>query len=320
MEMSDYNHIQALMLRYLNHESSNEESRALELWINESNANAEEFELVKNIWEDSADSALIPVDVEKAWQKVQSQTIVQEAKVVKMFPWKKVFMVAASIIIAAGVFYFSYQSTETVWKETLAQNSNKKIQLTDGSIITLRVGSKISIPENYNKSRQVKLEGEAYFEVHHDVQNPFSVISSKSIIQDIGTAFLIQSNDSIEQVTVMEGEISFTNKKEKKNLLILKAGETAYLKNETLQRKNADTTNLLSWESKILIFQNKPLSQVVKDLEHFYKIHVQMENQLGQIEITAEFRNETLAQVVKELKLFTGLNFRLEKDQLIISK
>ena len=49
MEMSDYNHIQALMLRYLNHESSNEESRALELWINESNANAEEFELVKNI-------------------------------------------------------------------------------------------------------------------------------------------------------------------------------------------------------------------------------------------------------------------------------
>ncbi len=229
-------------------------------------------------------------------------------------------MVAASIIIAAGVFYFSYQSTETVWKETLAQNSNKKIQLTDGSIITLRVGSKISIPENYNKSRQVKLEGEAYFEVHHDVQNPFSVISSKSIIQDIGTAFLIQSNDSIEQVTVMEGEISFTNKKEKKNLLILKAGETAYLKNETLQRKNADTTNLLSWESKILIFQNKPLSQVVKDLEHFYKIHVQMENQLGQIEITAEFRNETLAQVVKELKLFTGLNFRLEKDQLIISK
>ena len=69
-----------------------------------------------------------------------------------------------------------------------------------------------------------------------------------------------------------------------------------------------------------MIFQNKPLSQVVKDLEHFYKIHVQMENQLGQIEITAEFRNETLAQVVKELKLFTGLNFRLEKDQLIISK
>lgn len=320
MEMSDYNHIQALMLRYLNHESSNEESRALELWINESNANAEEFELVKNIWEDSADSALIPVDVEKAWQKVQSQTIAQEAKVVKMFPWKKVFMVAASIIIAAGVFYFSYQSTETVWKETLAQNSNKKIQLTDGSIITLRVGSKISIPENYNKSRQVKLEGEAYFEVHHDVQNPFSVITSKSIIQDIGTAFLIQSNDSIEQVTVMEGEISFTNKKEKKNLLILKAGETAYLKNETLQRKNTDTTNLLSWVSKILIFQNKPLSQVVNDLEHFYKIHVQMENQLGQIEITAEFRNETLAQVVKELKLFTGLNFKLEKDQLIISK
>lgn len=319
--MSDNNHIQEIILRYLNGESSKEESAILEQWIAESESNAQEFEVIKKLWTNTSEAALIPVDTDKAWDSVSARTMGKEAKIVKLFAWKKAIAIAASIIIIAGIFYFYLQPSAIVWKDTLAQNDNKRIQLSEGTVITLRKGSKLSLPENYGKNiRQVRLEGEAFFEVTHDTQNPFSVITPKSIIKDIGTAFLVQSLDSTEQVTVTEGEVSFNDKKESKTPVVLRAGESAILKNEIPQRKIIDTSNLLSWESKTLIFNNTPLSLVTGDLENYYKVDIEVTGSLDSIQITAAFRDEPLEQVLKELRLFTGLNFKLEGRRVLVSK
>lgn len=319
--MSDSNHIEDIMLRYLNGESSEDESRVLEEWIAKSKSNAEEFELVKSIWTDTTNAALIPVDTEKAWMSVHEKTIGMQPKVIKMNSWKKIIAIAASIIIIAGIFYFTNRAPETAWNDIIAQNSNKKVQLNDGTVIILREGSKISLPGNYGRdSRKVKLDGEAFFEVTHNAKNAFTVFTSKSIIKDIGTSFLVQSIDSIEQVTVTEGVVQFEASTENNSPIVLRAGEAAYMKNEIIKRINADTANILSWNSKILVFNNTPLAIAANDLEHYYNIRVEVEGNIGSTLITAEFRNEPLEQVLKELRLITDLDFNFEQGKLLISK
>lgn len=321
MMMSNNSHIQDMMPRYLNGESTAAENNTLLQWINENEANRDEFELVKRLWSDTIHAALHKTDVESAWQKVSDRTTEKQTKIITSFPWKKITAIAASIILILGIYYFFQQPTQTVWNEKLAQNSNMQIQLSDGTTIILRKGSKLILPEKFEKNlRQVKLEGEAYFEIKHNPEDPFVITTSKSIIEDIGTAFLVQSNDSLDQVTVLQGEVSFANKRKKELVLRLQEGQSAVLQMDKPERKLVKTTNLLSWKTNTLVFNNTPLPQVAKDLENYYLINVNLPDDLRAIQITAQFKGEPIAQVIEELHLFTGLKFQLNGKILTISK
>ncbi|MBS1927270.1 MAG: FecR domain-containing protein [Bacteroidetes bacterium] len=313
--------IQEIMLRYLNGESSAEEANTLQVWIKESEENRKEFELIKQLWEDSVSSAKVSVNTEDAWQKIAALTVDKPIAPVVRFPRKKVFAIAASVIIMAGLFYLFLKPVAENWKETYAEKGNIEIQLADGSKITLRRGAKISLPDNYNKgTRQVKLDGEAFFEVKHNNEAPFTILTSRSIIQDIGTTFLVQHNDSTDRVSVLEGEVSLAAKADKSKIIRLLAGESAIMKKELPQKIKADTTNLLSWHSHILIFKNATLQQVAEDFKDYYQVDFEMPDSLGHSTITAEFNNDTLEQAITELGLITGLKINVKGKSVMISK
>jgi transmembrane sensor len=322
--MSSKENIMDIIIRHLNDEASVEMQNELQQWLKEDPSHQSEFDELKLLWDDTADAALHLFDTEKAWQKVNDRiSSPYETKVARLFPWRKAMAIAASILIIMSVYYFYTKDSKTEWKEIMAMVSNKSIQLSDGSVITLRKGSKLRIPGNYGKdSRTVQLEGEAYFQVHHDEQNPFYLTTDKSIIQDIGTAFLMESNDSVEQVIVTEGKVSFSGKAKKENKLNLKAGEAAILKEQKPELKMVESKNSLAWKTNILVFDNTKLTQVAEDLKDYFGVNFKFSEDLqpNQILVTAQFRSEPLAKVIEELNLFTGLSFRLNDNVIFVSK
>lgn len=319
--MSSYSNIQEIILRYLNGEATIEEEDQLRRWKEESAANKEELETITKLWRDSSAAALHSFNVEAAWEKVHNQTVSKESKIRQLFDWKKAVAIAASIIIIAGGFYFYNRSPKITWTETVAATSNKTIALNDGSIITLRKGSRLSLPDNFgNASRKIKLKGEAYFEIKHDDQNPFSITTDKSFIQDIGTSFLVRSYDTMEQVTVMEGAVRFVDKDNKEKAIQLQGGESAVLESGEPIKKIIENSNLLSWKTNTLVFVNKPLQQVAGDLKNYYSVNVYFAAELSSVLVTANFKDQSLEEVIKELQLFTGLHFQLKGHDLYISK
>lgn len=288
-----------------------------------SDENKAEFELIKNIWADSEDAALLPVDTEQAWQSLNTKITEKRKTKIILFNWKKSLAIAASVILLAGVFYYFLQPGDIKWEDTYAATGNKVVRLADGTLITLRKGAILSVPDNFGKeSRQVKLKGEAYFEIEHKENNPFSITTSRSLIRDIGTLFIVQNNDSLDQVSVLEGEVSFVDRRESRKPVSLLAGETAILKHGIPKKVKVGTTNLLSWNSNILIFNNTPLFQVTKDLEDYFQVEFIYDtaSDYSSLPITAEFRNEPLTQVIGELNLLTGLKFETKGESVIISK
>lgn len=312
-----------IIIRHLNDEASVEMESELQKWLEEDPSHQNEFDQLKLLWIDAANAALRPFDTEKAWQKINDRiSLPNETKVIRLFPWKKAIAIAASIFIAVSVYYF-YINSKTQWKEIMAMDSNKSIELSDGSLITVRKGGRLRIPDNYGKnSRNVELDGEAFFQVRHDEQNPFSLTTAKSLIQDIGTAFLVESHDSLEQVIVTEGAVSFASNADKKYKINLKAGEAATLVKQKPMLKIVESKNVLAWKTNSLVFDNTTLAQVAKDLEDYYKVNFEFSGDLqpDQILVTAQFNNEPLSKVIEELNLFTGLSFRIHGNKIFISK
>lgn len=312
--------IHGMILRYLNGELGREEEAHLKRWRKESAANESELQTITKLWRDSGAAALQDFNTEKAWQNVYSQTFANESGVRRLFSWKTV-AAAASVIIIAGGFYFYNRSTKITWTQTVATTSNKTVPLPDGSVVTLRKGSTLSLPDNFAKtSRQIKLSGEAYFEIRHNDQHPFSVITGKSLIQDIGTSFLVRSYDTVEQVTVMEGAVSFADRGEKEKKMELQGGESVVLKNGKPVKKFIENNNLLSWKTNTLVFANTPMQQVAGDIEDYYSVNVYFPAEISSVMVTAKFKDQPLEEVMHELHLFTGLSFKLKGHDLYISK
>lgn len=322
--MSSNNYIQEIIIRHLNDEASQEEVEKLHLWLNEDPMHRSEYVTLARLWKDSADAALQRYDTKKAWQKISARILQsRDARVVEMFPWRRSAAAAVFLLFIAGAIYFYNNASDVEWKEVAATDAHKTFQLADGSLISLRKGSKLRIPDNFGKrTRQVKLSGEAYFQVKHDENHPFNLTTAKSSIRDLGTAFLVVSNDSVEQVVVTEGKVSFSAKDNRTKELVLEAGEAAVLKAMKPERKFQETGNILSWKTKIMAFNNTPLRQVAVDLKDYFNVNVAVSPELnaGDILITAEFRDEPLDKVIEELQLLSGLNFRKDADTVYVSK
>jgi len=111
MSMKDINYIQAIILRYLNHESTTEETTILMQWISESKANADEFHLIQSIWEDSEKSTFINVDIDNAWQSVQSRINEKKLNIRLLSSWKIITAIAASILIFSSIVYLLWPSS-----------------------------------------------------------------------------------------------------------------------------------------------------------------------------------------------------------------
>lgn len=219
-------------------------------------------------------------------------------------------MVAAAtvlILVSAGLFSFYISSvndadaiTENDHRVFITQHGERaSYVLNDGSNVILHAGSRLEIPENYNiENRELYLEGEAYFETVHDTEHPFIVHSRHSYTKVVGTRFLVQSwNEAGHEVEVIvsEGKVLFGDSRS------LEAGDTKEVLVSQNHRgtlsgdagpvvsKIEDLDWHLGWTEGRLVFENRPLSEVIPKLERWYHLEINIENkEIADKRITAE--------------------------------
>ena len=87
--------------------------------------------------------------------------------------------------------------------------------MSDGTLVYLNAGSTLRYPVTFlnGKSREVSLDGEAYFVVSKDKDHPFIVNANEVSTQVYGTEFNISSykNDPKVDIVLVEGSIGVYN-------------------------------------------------------------------------------------------------------------
>ena len=201
------------------------------------------------------------------------------------------------------------------------QGEQRKINLPDGSVVTLNAASKISYSLYLKgKIREVTLvDGEAFFDVKHDEKRPFQVKAGKTLTHVLGTAFNISSYSFLKtiNITVAKGKVAVNNE------MLLPNQQIVYNKaSATLEKKKMLASNITSWMQGILSFTDQDFKSVAAILEHRYHVRIIFEDkEMENLHFTARFDPaENLPDVLEALTITMGLSYEINKDKIIIKK
>ncbi len=282
---------------------------------------SEEADIMKK-WNDLKHSGEEPVDVDKAWEKLNGRIEAAEASVmplpVKRTPFLTTFArIAAMVLIVAGAGWLLFE-VAAPQKITLTSDSDQKnieVLLSDGSTIFLNRNSSLTYPKNFRSgTRRVSLKGEAFFDIARDEEHPFIIDAGKANIRVLGTSFnVITENASNEvEVYVATGKVMVTNVDGSGSLTL----EPEYIgkvsgSNATQERNT--NVNYLAWHTGMLTYDGERLEVVFEDLKRAYNIEIKVADpEINDFRLTSPFEQQPQDTIVK--LICTTFNLRSVRE------
>lgn len=317
--------IYILITRFLEGNISKSENDYLQDWLLHKE-NKMFFEEVKRTWELSKKAGhSLKTDIDSEWQKFKEIRDNQRSLNItkKIFLPQRVFAVAAGILVIVGLFFtykYLVNNTET---NKIAFTSDETVlqkELNDGSKVWLNKHSSIQYSEINKNERKVLLKGEAYFEVSKDSSKPFIVIAGNTQTKVLGTQFNIRAlpgGDSVE-MTVVEGRVQFSNENQKMEFTKGEQGIAIRSTGELIKRENIEMA--LAWKDSSLIFVNKKVEKVIKELEHHFKVKISYPADIADLNFTAEFKHPKLSEVISVFSISFNLNYKIENNKVYLTK
>jgi transmembrane sensor len=270
-------------------------------------------------------------------KEVSYRAIISTAATPEVIPFykKRVALVAAASIVvllfAAAWLYtatVSKPATAPMLATTVIHNKGRQVkyvQLPDGSQVWMNSNTVLSLNENYNRQqRQVKLEGEAYFEIKKDAQRPFTVSTANIDTRVLGTGFNVEAypDETEIRVALVHGKVALENHKH--------PGNTALLKPDEMMRysRQTDTWEMLpvegrrtyQWTKGYMVFNELPLEEALQRIKHRYNLTLQYDTQLLKGKrVTASFEHDSWEGMLQQVLFLYDLRF-FQKNGIIYIK
>lgn len=239
---------------------------------------------------------------------------------------------AAAALLAVGVAsWMAYRNRSPVPTVASVQGmfgtgvgARDSIRLSDGTRIVIGPLSAVTVPADYGTtSRSVEVRGDAWFDVVHDAQKPFTVHAGSATIVDVGTKFTVRSDDPAEvSVSVSEGSVSLRQVNTPlQQGVILKAGDNGVLKTggQVIARRGAATDDDLAWLKGRLVFREAPISEIVSSMRKWYGIELKVPDRtLASRHITASFSGESPERVLEVIRLALGAEIERHGDTAVV--
>lgn len=221
------------------------------------------------------------------------------------------------LFIAGMVYYLSVDNKnhQLTWLEKQTKKGERmEVVLGDGSKVWLNSDTRFSYPEKFKgKKRQVRLDGEAYFEVTHNANQPFIVSTSKLDIKVLGTSFNVRSyiNDKTISTTLVTGKVSVQRLNPKTNKIrraILSPNQQAifYKETEDFILDKVDVNKFTSWRQGKLVIEGKSFKELVDELERWFNVDINLQKSLyTKYSYTITITDETIEDVMNLIKQTT---------------
>ena len=221
------------------------------------------------------------------------------------FSWLRV---AAIIILLEVVAFAAYhylgathETTAYTLKTTL-EGQKYTLFLKDGSKVILNSNSSLKYGDDYGEtSRDLILEGEAFFEVAKNPEKPFRVTANNITTVALGTSFNIKANPQTNmfRASLATGKVKIWHEDKKDSAFILAPGEELAFAGEPegFNKMLFDFKERLSWKDGIIYFHKSDLFEAVEVLEKWYGVEFEVLNlrKLIRIIITSMVNSKTKA-------------------------
>lgn len=261
------------------------------------------------------------------WERIEKQTI-DKGKVRRLnTTWLKV---AAAVLVAvcAGLFYSklaTHKNEQIAYQViTAPKGCMKQVMLPDSSTVQLNAGTSLKFPVSFGHSkREVTLiNGEAFFDVKHDVKRPFMVHAAKVITQVLGTSFNIKFYKELPdiEVYVNSGKVEVHDQRHTLGFYTPRQQLTYNKQHESFTRQELTADHSLSWMHEELILDNASFKEITVYLQNRYSVNFKYnEKRLAQQHYSVRFSNRlSIRQVLDILQFIDGHRYKLNGDTVNI--
>ncbi len=295
---------------------SDSELIELQKWIESSEKNRTIYLDCKKLWETFEITEEPEFNVAAQWEKLQNGIKKTKNNSILL---QLIKVAAVILLVVSSVFYLTDLFSNSF---ELIKNQTEQVQkytLPDNSVVFLNINAELKY--NVTKSkRNIKLNGEAYFEVEKG-EAPFIIETKNSFIKVVGTKFLVDSKNKKTKLVVTEGIVEFGNKNKKFVTVTKDHVSICENQNPPSKPERIITIKELEWLCKPLTFKNMYLRDVLAKLEKRFNVkYYLLKKSLGLKRLTAEFRNESLETIHSALSSALNISLTKKKGKYYISE
>lgn len=301
---------QDLLYKYIAGDATPEEKESITRWLDADARNMKQFLALRKLHDITL------------WQRLP--TIQTSSKRITLrFALIKTLKVAAVFAIAFLVAY-TYQGNFNKKIESSLQTifvpAGQRAQLTlsDGTKVWLNAKTTLTFPTQFEaNSRNVKLDGEGYFDVAHQQEQPFIVETERYNITVLGTEFNVTAyaKSDIFETALLRGSVKVGALSGK--TIQLEPHTRTYLENGVLQKGAITHSDYFLWKEGVLCFENETVEELMKKLQLYYDVTIEIKNtSLFEKCYSGKFRTKDgIEHVLKVLQL--NNKFTYTKDSTL---
>lgn len=296
-----------LLEKYARNECTPSEKAIVEKWLKNDALESESHE-----------QGFSPSQEDKIWRSLEADVIKPKRTFTSN---RRTVAVAVSvlIIISVGIWSQFFQNNHIIYQTDAGQT--QIIVLPDGSKIILNASSFLEVPKRFvGENREVRLLGEAFFEVAKDSLHPFIVNTTVSRTEVLGTEFNLSSYPEEDVIlTLNEGKVAFSRSSDPAKQEVLSPNEQVILSGSSLVKREVDASLYNGWLENKLYFDNERLGTIFKKLERRYDIEIELENlSLTNQTYRASYENPTLDALLEDMSFVLDFTYTIRGKQVII--
>ncbi|MDR2773652.1 MAG: DUF4974 domain-containing protein [Tannerella sp.] len=319
-----------LLISHLKQENNTEEEAVLTQWRN-TDENEAFYRDIVSLWEEiRSEAAAYDPDKEYYWKQLEIRINKKAKKKYLPVPLRKLRMAvaAASVLLILSItaaYWFGkiYSLPKISTQSCKAVNGKTQIILPDGSLVWLNIGSVLTYETSYLRNREVKLDGEALFDVCGDRGHPFTVYANDDVrVKALGTRFNVQaySADADIRVALLEGKVGIFAGEQ---ILNMNPGEIVSFNREThlFSGMEDDVSFESCWASNACSFEAKPLGYICKYLERWYNVDIQLDPAISESQVyTFSITDEPLEMVLRIMSRINPIRYSFDDERMVTIK
>lgn len=285
------------------------------------------------------------ISSEKEHLSFEKESIVKNEKKVskaRILTW-----ITASVAVAASLFLFIFRSSQEISlptefsmelfsevtspkqvEQTLSNGycvvstpaaTTTLVTLSDGTRVMLNANSMLEYPASFDDAevREVRLKGEAHFEVTKNPHRPFVVKAGEMQTQVLGTIFDVKAyRKDAPKVTLMEGKVKVSNADTE---VEMRPGQTATLQSDKIVVSRA-SSSVSDWLEGDFDMDQVTLAEAMSDIGAWYNKTVVFQSQANMDKlIHFRFsRRASLQEIITALNEMGVAKVRMEKGKIMV--
>ena len=207
---------------------------------------------------------------------------------------------------------------------TTPRGGQYEVILGDGTSVKLNAASYIRFPEFFSgATREIELNGEAYFEVAKDKAHPFIVKANGTQVQVFGTHFNINAYSDNPDITttLLEGSVKMSKGTAAIMLLPGQQG-TVNQNGSSIKVQKADVEANMAWINGFFIFHDQSIVNIMKQVSRWYDVDIEYQDaQVQENEFGGTIsKYKDIKELLDNIKLTGSIHYKIEGRRVIIMK